>query len=74
MNKTTTKQDLILYAYNESDLKNSDRIQRGIDGDPLVQDEFNEIIDALSSLDSGKVQPSEATLKKIMAFAKSNKA
>jgi len=69
MNKTTT-QDLIFYAYNESDLKNSDRIQRAIDGDPLVQSDYKEIIETLSSLDEGKVQPSEATLKKILEFAK----
>jgi len=74
MNKTTTSQDLILYAYNETDLKNSDRIQRSIDGDPLVQNDYTEIIETLSTLDGGKVQPSEASLKKILAFAKSNQA
>lgn len=69
MNKTTT-QDLLFYAYNESDLINSDRIQRSIDGDPLVQNEFNEIIETLSEFDAGMVQPSESTLKKILDFAK----
>lgn len=68
MNKTTTR-DLLYYAYNESDLKDSDRIQRGIDGDPLVQNEFNEIIETLSMLDAAKVQPCEATLKKILDFS-----
>ncbi len=70
MNKTTT-QDLIYYAYNETDLKNSDRIQRSIDGDPLVQNDFNDITETMSALDSGKVRPSEATLKRILDFAKS---
>lgn len=68
MNKTTT-QDLLLYAYNESDLKDSDRIQRGIDGDPLVQSEFNEIIETMSLLDQGKVQPGDESLKKILLFS-----
>lgn len=68
MNKTTTR-DLLYYAYNESDLKDSDRIQRGIDGDPLVQNEFNEIIETLSMLESSSVQPCEATLKKILDFS-----
>ncbi len=68
MNKTTTR-DLLYYAYNESDLKDSDRIQRGIDGDPLVQNEFNEIIETLSVLEAAKVQPGEATLKKILDFS-----
>ncbi len=68
MNKTTTR-DLLYYAYNESDLKDSDRIQRGIDGDPLVQNEFNEILETLSVLEASKVQPSKATLKKILDFS-----
>ena len=70
MNKTTTKQDLILYAYNETDLKNSDRIQRAIDGDPLVQDEYKGITDTLDFLEAGKVQPSAETIEKIMSFSK----
>lgn len=71
MNKTTTQQDLILYAYNESDLKNSDRTQRAIDGDPLIQSDYNEIIETLASLDGGLVQPSDESVNKIMDFAKS---
>ena len=70
MNKTTT-QDLILYAYNETDLKDSDRIQRSIDGDPLVQNDYKEITETLSALDETHVQPSEDVIKKILAFAKS---
>lgn len=68
MNKTTTR-DLLYYAYNESDLKDSDRIQRGIDGDPLVQNEFNEIIETLIMLNASSVQPREVTLKKILDFS-----
>ena len=69
MNKTTTK-DLILYAYNESDLRDSDRIQRSIDGDPVVQNDYSELIETLSALDGGMVKPGEATLQKILEFAK----
>ena len=70
MNKTTTKQDLILYAYNESDLKDSDRIQRSIDGDPLTQGDFNEIVETLNALDGGKVQPSDETISRILSISK----
>ena len=70
MNKTTTKEDLILYAYNESDLKDSDRVQRSIDGDPIIQQDFNEIVETISMMDEGKVQPSEATIRNILNFAK----
>lgn len=70
MNKTTTKEDLILYAFNETDLKDSDRVQRSIDGDPLIQQDFNEIVESMNILEKGKVQPSDETIQKILSFAK----
>jgi hypothetical protein len=70
MNITTTPKDLLLYAYNETDLKDSDRIQRSIDGDPLVQEEFNEITSALSLLEGSSVKPADSTIRKILDFAK----
>jgi hypothetical protein len=69
MNKTSTQSDLIKYAYNETDLQDSDRIQRSIDGDPLVQQDYNEIHDVLKTLDAGKLNPSEETLKAIIKKA-----
>ncbi|CAN5451323.1 hypothetical protein BH11BAC1_BH11BAC1_19420 [soil metagenome] len=69
MNKTTTL-DLIFYAYNEADLKDSDRIQRSIDGDPLMQNDYNELLATLSSIDGGGVNPSEATVQKILEFSR----
>jgi hypothetical protein len=74
MNKTTTKEDLILYAFNETDLKDSDRVQRTIDGDPLIQQDFNEIVETMNILEKGKVQPSDESIQKILNFAKSLKA
>jgi len=70
MNKTITKEDLIFYAYNESDLKDSDRVQRSIDGDPLIQQDFNEIVETMGVLDEGKLNPSDSTILKILNFAK----
>lgn len=70
MNKTTTPEDLILYAYNETGLKDSDRIQRSIDGDPLMQQDYNEMFETLAVLDSGQVQPGSAVLQRILSFAK----
>ena len=71
MIKTTTQQDLILYAYNETGLTESDRVQRNIDGDPLVQQDFTEIVSVMSSLDEMKVEPSEDCINKILAFSRS---
>jgi len=69
MNKTST-QDLIQYAYNDTNLPDSDRIQRSIDGDPLVQQDYNEIHDVLKTLDEGKVSPSQKSLDAIMKKAR----
>lgn len=69
MNKTTTQNDLLLYAYNESDMKDSDRIQRAIDGDPLIEEEYREINETLEILDQGKVSPSDSVIKKILEKA-----
>ena len=74
MNKTTTKEDLILYPYNESDLKDSDRIQRSIDGDPIIQDDFNQIVETMNVLDEGRVQPSDETISRILSLSKEIKA
>ncbi len=74
MNKTTTQRDLLLYASNESDLLDSDQVQRSIDGDPMVQQDFNEIISAMSSLDHWLLEPSEKSIEAILAFAKRHKA
>ena len=70
MNKTSTQKELLRYAYNETDLSDSDRIQKSIDGDPLVQQDYNEIHDVMKSLDDAKVSPSEKSLKAIMKKAK----
>jgi hypothetical protein len=70
MNKTSTQSDLIKYAYNETNLPDSDRIQRAIDGDPLVQQDYNEIHDVLNTLNEGRMEPSEKSIKAIMDKAK----
>jgi len=74
MIKTTTQKDLVLYAYNEAGLTESDRVQRSIDGDPLVQQDFQEIISAMDSLDQIKLNPSQESIDKILAFSRSSKA
>ena len=70
MDKTSTHSDLLKYAYNETNLPESDRIQRAIDGDPLVKQDYDEIHDVLKTLDEGKVSPSEESIKAILKKAK----
>jgi len=72
MIKTITQTDLLLYAYNESGLSESDRVQRGIDGDPLVQRDFKELVQAIYSMDDLLLEPSEKSIRRILDFSKGN--
>jgi len=74
MIKTTTKNDLILYACNEKGLSESDRIQRSIDGDPLVLQEFSEIVEGMEALNVLQLNPSDQSVEKILAYSKESKS
>ncbi len=68
MIKKSTLSDLLSYAYNESGLHESDRIQREIDGDPLLQDEYKELTETLNILDDAKPEINPELIKKILKF------
>ena len=68
MIKKSTFSDLLSYAYNETDLKDSDRIQKSIDGDPLVQDAFNELTATIQILDEAKPEINPEVIEKILRF------
>lgn len=66
MTKMYSNEELILYAYNETEFTDSVLIQKSIDGDPLVESEFKEIIASLNLLDSMLLEPDEQTMKRLM--------
>ena len=68
MDHTTTRtmQDLLRYAYNETGLKDSDRIQRSIDGDPLIADDYRELFKVLNCLDEAAPSPSDEVIERIL--------
>jgi len=68
MMKTTTQIELLSYAYNETGMHDSDRIQRSIDGDPVVADEFDEIVSVMDVLDQAKPEIKPSTIEKILQF------
>jgi hypothetical protein len=70
MKRNATRNNLLLYAYNETGLLTSDAVQRAIDGDPLVADDYTEMLGTLATLDKFKATPSESSIQKILAFAK----
>ena len=73
MTKTTTQKNLLLYAYNECGLLDSDSIQRSIDGDPLVQHEFTELVNAIHSFDACALDPSEKSIDAILAYSRNHR-
>jgi hypothetical protein len=66
MNKMYSTEDLILYAYNETELTDTVLIQQSIDGDPLVQNEFNEIVASINVLDKALLEPDQSVIDRLM--------
>jgi hypothetical protein len=66
---STQLNDMLLYYYNECDLLNSDRIQRSIDGDPLLQQEYQEMVQLLGALEVKPLEPSAESVQRILALA-----
>ena len=65
----TLQNDWLLYYYNECDMHDSDRIQRGLDGDPLKAADYQELVETLDGLTLGFLQPSDETVNRILAMA-----
>ena len=72
MNETSTPEKLILYLYNETEMTDSVLIQRDIDHDPEVECEFENLKATMALLDQSLANPSESTIRKIMACATTN--
>ena len=68
MNQNYSQNDLILYAYNETELNDSVRVQHCIDSDPLVESEYNEIVAAVKSLDKILLKPDAKAMNRLMEF------
>jgi hypothetical protein len=65
----STQTELISYAYNETGLCDSDRIQRTIDSDPVVHGQFNELVSMMTLLDEAIPEINPATIEKILQFS-----
>ncbi|MEO0310928.1 MAG: hypothetical protein RIQ89_585 [Bacteroidota bacterium] len=68
MSKTTTK-ELIKYAYNDANISESHQTQVAIDGDPLIAQDYAELLQTLALLDGFKQCPSQQTVDRILKFA-----
>lgn len=69
MIKTSTTENLILYLFNETGMSDSVLIQREIDTDPEIKNEFDSIKRAVRYIDKALIDPSPECLNKIMRYA-----
>jgi hypothetical protein len=65
MNKNYTQNDLLLYAYNETELNDSVRVQNAIDGDPLVEGEYKEIVSTIEALNKMLLEPDDKVMNRL---------
>lgn len=68
MIKRTTYSDLLQYAYNEKGLCEGDQVQRDIDGDPLIAQDYKELIGTIELLNEAAPIVSDESVKRILAF------
>jgi hypothetical protein len=69
MSEISTTEKLILYLFNETALTESVLIQKSIDYDVEVEVEFENIKSAMKVIDNAVMNPSETSIRKIMAYA-----
>ena len=65
----TQHEQWIRYYYNECDLIESDRLQRNLDGDPIMATEYQELVEVLDQLTLPGLQPSEECVQRILQMA-----
>lgn len=70
MDKTSTSKNLILYLYNETRMTDSVLIQRSIDYDPEVEEEFENIKQAAKLLDRSLTRPSKDCIERILSYSR----
>lgn len=69
MADTSTFEQLLAYAYNETGLLESDRIQRNIDGDPMVKADYDELISLINTFDKAVPKAPDRCIEAILAQA-----
>ena len=73
MNKNSTKIDLVLYLYNETQLTQSVITQQAIDFDEEMHEEFQQLVFVKNLLDDATIAAPRATIDRIKAYSKLTK-
>lgn len=69
MNGTVTLDHLILYLYNETELPETVLVQRAIDNDAEIEEEYSHLIAARNLIDSSLLSASSKSIATVMAYA-----
>ena len=72
MDKNSTLNDFIRYAYNETELTDSVRIQSAIDSDPVIEDEYLSLIRVIGLLDGIVMEPNSDLIENILKNSRLN--
>ena len=71
MNRTFTTTDLILFAYNETELTETVLIVNAIESDPALHEDFKEIVNTISYIELLSLQPSNQSIDAILRHSRS---
>ena len=73
MNNTTTLNDLILFAYNETELLDTVLVEKAISNDVEVAETYKELLVTIDFIDSQlakMVNPNSKTIEAILNYSK----
>lgn len=69
MHKNTTFNDLLLFAFNETELAETVRVVDALDADPLLSGEYADLLETLNGIQNAAVSPSDRVMQNILAYA-----
>ncbi len=72
MHKNTTFNDLLLFAFNETELAETVRVVDALDADPLLSGEYADLLETLNGIQNAAVSPSDRVMQNILAYAACN--
>jgi hypothetical protein len=70
MDKNVTLQNLINFAYNDSELLETVQVVDAIENDEEVSEEYKAILATMELLDNSSLEPSQLILNKIILYSK----
>jgi hypothetical protein len=70
MNEHVTPEKLLLYLYNETGMSDSVQVQRSIDSDPAIEEEFNLFARTRQLLDGIDLHASRDSIATILGYAR----